>query len=341
MRYQVVIALSLLVFSATAQASGIAVLPAKKEQPQAQPASPPAPVTDGTQDPFAVIGDIARQSQFTIFADSDHADVETFSFFAREENIAALAAAGKRQIYIEMLNTANAENDIQGLVDNFARDPEKTPEKRDAFAKAISTVFAEKYMAGYDTMALRRKSIEDISAIYGNAFADLVERAARHGMRVYCADNMNFATQSPELNAFMRDLQSDLPEGYSLQDAIQSSPQLMQEYQNLVLASRLNDTGLANFISRTSGPENAVIYYGILHGNRQGDLDELLGKTITRRIELHSSQAAYNAHIISGKACPDLPSAVFLLSENKFVEPRAPSAVYPACLSGLTAVQSP
>lgn len=326
--------------AAPALASGVAVLPEKKEEAPAQPAPAPAPVTDGTQDPFAVIGDIAKQSQFTIFADSDHLDVETFAFFAREENVAALAAAGKRLIFVEMLNTATTENDIQNLVDAYAREPEKTPEKRAEFAKTMGTIFTENYLAGYDTMALRRKSTEEIGAIYGESFADLIERAVRHGMRVYCADSMNFATQSPELSAFMSDLQSDLPEGYSLQEAIQSSPQLMEEYSRIVMNSRLNDTALAAYIARASGPENAVIYYGILHGNRQADLDELLGKTSTRRIELHASQAAYNAHIISGKACQDLPAAVFLLAENKFIAPRTPSAVYPVCVSGLANMPS-
>lgn len=322
-------------FSLPAQASGIVAWPAKKAAAPAPPPADPAPITDGTQDPFAIIGEIAGKSRFTIFSDSNHMDVETFAFFAREENIAALAAAGKRHIFVEMLNTVSSENDIQNIVDAYARDPEKTPEKREEFINQIAVIFSGNYLAGYNTMALRKKTTEELGLVFGTAFADLVERASAQGMRVYCADNMDFATQSPELRTFLSDLKSDLPPGFELEEAIQSSPALMEEYQQIILASRLNDTGLAGYISRVSGPENAVIYYGILHGNREGDLDELLGKANTRRIELHASQFAYNSHMTSGKACPDAPAAAFLLAENKFIAPRAPSTVYPTCLYGL------
>ena len=281
-------------FAAASLLTGISLTPAL-----AADAAPP-PTARQALEPLPIDADfsklVAGPQQYTLLGDTYHPDLSIRSFASRDGTMAALEANGVKHLFIELPAALNVPGrKFQDIVDDLAgaavRDPQSVAAARQKF---IEQIRATDYTAFYLTP-------DQLESFYGIT-ADMVVNAARHGIRVHCADVDQLLTEhrSPVLVAYFdkmnrayqkyaedhaSDLEGLTPEqirakmqGFRDRFVGGYSKKYQQEIVELLLKERFEADGqLAAFIRTIAGNDKSAVFYGDDHFMHPAALDDSPG----------------------------------------------------------------
>lgn len=264
---------------------------------------------------------IAGSRQFTIYSDTNHSDLRILMYFYSRENQKTLIDSGVKHVFLEMggnhligglydqsLSKRQFVDSYAGYVKPFWLTDAQYRQQLEALADFIIAMrqagikvhgvdqsLQETKMTQADWNTISKVSRDFRDYIKQNCPAGTLNH--RQVYRVYWAKVVEVQRRNP---------------GYYEVDPYEAYRKFSEE--------RGNDQELADRILKLAGSEKAAILFGNYHSRKTGDLDDLLGKDKTVRIELYGDRFIYADAEYYGmryaQEWADLPHFSLLIEEN-------------------------
>lgn len=212
----------------------------------------------------SVLGEAARDRQFTFIGDMSHRESAVVKAVAQQENIDALKAAGVKHLFLEV------PQGMQRSLDRYLT------------GKVTETQFLD----FFEKQHPRAQSSDAGDRVMNQQLLSLAKMAHDSGIKVHCSDHRQ---------ALFKRLQRPY-EDFAMQGGMKTFNDFLLEKHmskmpdGSMVSPATDDRPLAKFIAERAGKDKAAIFYGAGHGRSSYGLDEILGEDRTRRVDVHASK---------------------------------------------------
>lgn len=210
-----------------------------------------------------LLGDAARQNQFTFIGDSEHRELSVVGAVAQADNFSALQAAGVKHFFMEVPRAM--QRDFDNMFSGKITEAQLVAQLVKKHPRASATKEGD---AAFDAQVVK-----------------MAKLAHDHGMQVWCADHRS--QERRQLQG--RPYENYVHDGHyeaSFDDFIKDrTGKKMPDGSMTTLYT--NDMPLAKFVAERAGHEKAAFFYGQGHGGSSYGIDEILGENRTARVDIY------------------------------------------------------